>query len=83
MAKWEGRLSWGEHDEGLGVGVWVIGVNEGSQQLGRVMAWNWYQNKGLWLKVDYWEGVWGKRYQGCDQAGQRGPSLAQAVPLLY
>ena len=31
------------------------------EQLGRVMAWNWYENKELWLKVDYWVGSWGPR----------------------
>ncbi len=25
------------------------------------MAWNWYENKELWLKVDYWVGSWGPR----------------------
>ena len=59
LAEWECRLSCGEHAQGLGVGAWVFGVQNGAQQLGRVMAWNWYENKELWLKVDYWEGTWG------------------------
>ncbi len=39
----------------------MIGLQNGVQQLERVMAWNWYENKVLWLKVDYWEGTWGPR----------------------
>ena len=61
LAGWMPRLACGEHDQGLGVGAWVIGVHNGAQQLGRVMAWNWYEIKELRLKVDYWDGSWGPR----------------------
>jgi hypothetical protein len=47
LAAWEPRVTCGEHDQGLGVGAWVIGLQNGVQQLGQVMAWNWYKNKEL------------------------------------
>ena len=38
LAAWKPRLACGEHEQGLGVGAWVIGLQNGAQQLGRVMA---------------------------------------------
>ena len=59
MGNWNNRLAIGHHWPGLGVGAWIFGRPNGLWTLGKIVAWNW-QDQKLHFTVDYWVGRWGK-----------------------
>ena len=60
MGPWHNRLRTGSHEDGLGVGAWVIlgGHTKVQQHVGRITAWNWTAKSNLTIQVDAWEGQW-------------------------
>jgi hypothetical protein len=60
MGGWKNRLRLGSHDDGLGVGAWVIlcAPSKAMERVGRITAWNWSVQQSLSVQVEVWEGQW-------------------------
>ena len=58
MGAWRNRLRLGTHADGLGVGAWVIlsAPSKDLERVGRIIAWNWSQQRTLHVAVDVWVG---------------------------
>jgi hypothetical protein len=60
MGGWKNRLKLGSHEDGLGVGAWVIlsAPSKAMERVGRIIAWNWSVQQSLFVQVEVWEGQW-------------------------
>ncbi len=59
MGAWQNRLRLGTHEDGRGVGAWVIlsAPSKATERVGRMIAWNWsVQRSSPFVQVEVWEG---------------------------